>query len=124
MSTKPTDESEAFQVRRVGDIGIVTPLGDFEEIPPNLLEPATSMIMGSLNDVTHVVFNVANMRYLPSDFLALLIKCQKRVRGRGGELALCHVTPVHRELLRLTNLDTLWALYDTLDEAISALDGD
>jgi len=71
-----------------------------------------------------VIFNVGQMRYLPSDFLALMIKCQKRIRMRGGELALCHVSPGHREVLRLTNLDTLWALYDTQEEALSALDTD
>ena len=56
-----------------------------------------------------------------ADFLALLLRCHKLVRQKGGELVLCGASPLARELLQITNLDTLWAIYDARDEALEAI---
>ena len=56
-----------------------------------------------------------------SVFLALLLRCHKLVRQKGGELVLCGASKLARELLHITNLDTLWAIYDTREEALEAV---
>jgi len=43
------------------------------------------------------------------------------VKSRGGELVLCGASELARELLRVTSLDTLWAIYDTREEALDAV---
>jgi anti-anti-sigma regulatory factor len=43
------------------------------------------------------------------------------MRINGSEMVLAGVSDRIRELLRLTNLDTLWAIYDTRKEALEAL---
>jgi hypothetical protein len=45
------------------------------------------------------------------------------VKRHGSEVVLAGATGRVRELLHLTALDTLWALYDTRAEALSALAG-
>ena len=61
------------------------------------------------------------MIYFGSVFLALLLRCHKLVKSRGGELALCGVNEMARELLRVTSLDTLWTIYDSREKALTAL---
>ncbi len=68
-----------------------------------------------------VVFDLSNVAYFGSVFLALLLRCHKLVNSRGGELVLCGPSAMARELLRVTSLDTLWAIYDSREEALIAL---
>ena len=42
---------------------------------------------------------------------------------RGSDLVLAGVNPNIRELLRITNLEMYWPMYDTAAEAISTLGG-
>ena len=67
-------------------------------------------------------FRFGRSELLRSVFLALLLRCHKYVRSRGGEKVLCGTSPGAAELLRITALDTLWALYDTRDDALAAVD--
>jgi anti-anti-sigma factor len=70
-----------------------------------------------------VVFDLSEVKYFGSVFLALLLRCHKEVKLRGGELVICGASKTARELLKITALDTLWALYETREEALEALDG-
>jgi anti-sigma B factor antagonist len=45
------------------------------------------------------------------------------VKKQGNELVLAGVSDRIRELLRLTSLDTLWALYASRAEALAMLGG-
>jgi len=51
----------------------------------------------------------------------LLLRCHKLVKSRGGELVLCGASALAVELLRITALDTLWAIYDSREEALEAV---
>ena len=65
-----------------------------------------------------------NVNYFGSVFLSLLLRCWKEVSTKGGMMVLCGVSKRARELLRVTSLDTLWAIYDSEREAISVLESD
>jgi anti-anti-sigma regulatory factor len=45
-------------------------------------------------------------------------------KRHGTEVVLAGASPRAKELLHLTALDTLWAIYDNLDEAMEALGSD
>ena len=72
-------------------------------------------------EVPMIVFDLSDVSYFGSVFLALLLRCHKFVRPRGGELVLCGASKMAIELLRVTALDTLWAIYDTREEALDAV---
>jgi anti-anti-sigma factor len=59
--------------------------------------------------------------YFGSVFLALLLRCHKFVKSRGGELVLCGASELAKELLHVTALDTLWAIYETREQALDAV---
>ena len=71
--------------------------------------------------VPMVIFDLSQLNYFGSVFLALLLRCHKMVKTQGGELVLCSPSGMARDLLRITALDTLWAIYDSREEALNAL---
>ena len=89
----------------------------------DLIEQAAEVVMAPLKEhnVEMVVVDLTDVNYFGSVFLALLLRCHKLVKGRGGELVLCGASKMAGELLRITALDTLWAIYDTREEALEAV---
>ena len=119
-----TDEAPAdFQIQWHGDAVVVTPTGNIETMSWDLIEQAANLLMAPLADqkVPMVVFDLSEVGYFGSVFLALILRCHKFVKSRGGELVLCGASKMARELLRITALDTLWAIYDDRESAFDAI---
>lgn len=118
-----TDPVDSFEMKRQGSCVVVIPAASVETMRWDLIEPAAAIILEPLKtlNVPMVVFDLSSVAYFGSVFLALLLRCHKLVKSRGGELVLCGASPMARELLRVTSLDTLWAIYDSREEALTAL---
>jgi anti-sigma B factor antagonist len=115
--------SESFQLKWHGNTVVVTPASDIENLKWDLIEQAAEIVMSPIREqsVPMVVFDLSQVSYFGSVFLALLLRCHKLVKSNGGELVLCGASSLAQELLRITALDTLWAIYDTREEALDAL---
>jgi len=120
-----SDSTQDFQIKWHGSTLIVIPSGDIESMKWDLIEQAAEVVMGPLEEaeVPLVIFDLSEVNYFGSVFLSLLLRCHKAAKPRGGELVLCGASPMATELLQVTALDTLWAIYSTRDEAIEALAG-
>ena len=119
MNDVPAD----FQIQWHGDAVVVTPTGNIETMSWDLIEQAANLVMAPLADqkVPLVVFDLSEVGYFGLVFLALILRCHKFVKSRGGELVLCGASKMARELLRITALDTLWAIYDDRESAFDAI---
>ena len=117
------DPAESFELKWQGSCVVVTPAASVEAMRWDWIEPAAAIILGPLRKLESpmVVFDLSSVAYFGSVFLALLLRCHKLVKSSGGELVLCSPSPLARELLRVTSLDTLWAIYDSREEALAAL---
>ena len=117
------DPEESFQLKWQGNCVVVIPAANVEAMRWDLIEPAAAIILGPLKTlkVPMVIFDLSQVGYFGSVFLALLLRCHKLVKSCGGELVLCGPSAMARELLRVTSLDTLWAIYDSREEALTAL---
>jgi anti-anti-sigma factor len=117
------DPAESFEMMWHGDSLVATPASSVETMRWDLIEPAAGLLLGPLKSrkVPTVIFDLSRVSYFGSVFLALLLRCHKLVKSRGGELVLCGVGEMARELLRVTSLDLLWAIYDSREEALAAL---
>ena len=115
--------NESFQLDWHGDTVLITPASDIENLKWDLIEQAAEIVMSPLREqkVPIVIFDLSEVSYFGSVFLALLLRCHKLVKSRGGELVLCGASDLAHELLRITALDTLWAIYDTKEEALAAV---
>lgn len=117
--------NEYFQVKRHADVAVIVPSPEVEQLPENLVQPAADMVLAPLKDdpPSHMIVDLSGVRYFGSAFITFLLRCHLLVKRRGSELVLAGVNPRIRELLRTTALDTLWALYETRQEALDALTG-
>ena len=115
-----------FLVERIGDIAVITPSPDVERMPDNLMEQAAQLVLAPLRTEppTGLIFDLSQVDYVGSVFLSFLLRCHKRVKEHGSEVVVAGAAPRARELLHMTALDTLWALYNTRQEALNALTGD
>ena len=116
-------ERDDFELEWHGDAVVVVPASNVESMSWDVVEQAAVLVLQPLSrqKVPLVVFDLGQVSYFGSVFLALLLRCHKLVRQKGGELVLCGASKLARELLQITNLDTLWAIYDTREEALEAV---
>lgn len=115
--------NEFFQVKRRGDIAVIVPSPQVEHLPETLLQPAAQMVLAPLKEdpPNQIIVDLTDVGYFGSAFITFLLRCHLMVKNQGSELVLAGVNKEIRELLSTTALDTLWALYDTVGEAIAAL---
>jgi anti-anti-sigma factor len=118
-----SNEQQNFQLEWHGNTVVIIPAPDVESMRWDLIEQSADIVMEPLREqeVPMVVVDLSEVNYFGSVFLALLLRCHKLVKSSGGELVLCGASTMASELLRVTALDTLWAIYDTREEALSAL---
>jgi len=57
-----------------------------------------------------LIVDLSQVNFFGSVFISFLLRCHLLVKKQGAELVLAGVSDRVRELLRLTSLDTLWAL--------------
>jgi anti-anti-sigma factor len=120
-----TTQSQSFLLERHGDVAIIIPSPEVESMSENLIQQAAQMVLAPLKSdpPSGLVIDLSRVRYFGSVFLSFLLRCHTPMRMNGSEMVLAGVSDRIRELLRLTNLDTLWAIYDTRKEALEALSG-
>ncbi|VAX38873.1 hypothetical protein MNBD_PLANCTO02-1960 [hydrothermal vent metagenome] len=113
-----------FRLEWHGNTVIITPASNVEEMRWDLIEQAADIVMDPLREqeVPMVVVDLSDVNYFGSVFLALLLRCHKFVKSKGGELVLSGASKMATELLRVTALDTLWAIYETRDDALDAVE--
>lgn len=117
--------SDDFRLEWHGNTVIITPSPNVEQMPWELTEQAADIVMEPLKSSASpmAVVDLSEVKFFGSAFLALLLRCHTAVKSRGGELVLSGPSKMARDLLKLTALDTLWAIYETRAEAIEAVDG-
>jgi anti-sigma B factor antagonist len=124
--TAESTHSQSIRIERHGDMAVITPSPEVERMPENLMEQAAQLVLAPLREdpPSGLIFDLSQVDYVGSVFLSFLLRCHKRVKEHGSEVVVAGASTRARELLHMTALDTLWALYDSRTEAIEALTGD
>ncbi|MBX7104990.1 MAG: STAS domain-containing protein [Gemmataceae bacterium] len=114
---------DSIQIERHGDIAVIVTAPEIEDMPETYIEQAAQMVLGPLraNPPGGIIVDLSQVNFVGSVFLSFLLRCHKIVRSQGSEMVLAGLSPKTRELLRVTALDTIWALYDTRVAALEAL---
>jgi len=118
-------QSGSFSVERHGDIAVIIPAPEVESMPENLIQQAAEIVLAPLRKEppAGLVIDLSQVKFFGSVFISFLLKCHMLVKKHGSEVVLAGASERIRELLHLTALDTLWALYGTRTEALEALGG-
>ncbi len=123
--TTDASSSESFRVERHGDIAVIIPSPEVESMHEAVIQQAAQMVLAPLRQdpPAGLVIDLTKVNYFGSVFISFLLRCHMLVKQHGSEVVLAGSSERIRELLHLTALDTLWALYDTRAEALEALAG-
>jgi anti-sigma B factor antagonist len=73
-----------------------------------------------LRETLKIVVNLKEVDYIDSDGLGMLVGPLVSARNRAGELKLASPRKRVTDLLRRTNLDTIFRVYANNDEAVAA----
>ena len=68
-----------------------------------------------------VVVDLDGVEFFSSSFIEVLFRLWSRLNKRSGRFAICNVFPYCREVLQITNLDSLWAICNSRSEGIAAV---
>ncbi len=124
MTADPT-QSESFGLKYHDKIAVITPAPEVESMPENLIYQAAEIVLAPLrkNPPEGLIIDLSQVKFFGSVFISFLLKCHMLAKRHGTEVVLAGASQRARELLHLTALDTLWALYDTQDEALAEMGG-
>jgi anti-sigma B factor antagonist len=117
--------SDAFRIEMSGGTIVIAPVGDVNTFSAELLAEAADMMSELIegHESPMLVIDLSGVPSCGSVFMSFLLRCHKAVKSRSGEMVLSGASQMLRELLALTRLDTVWALYQTREEALDAVDG-
>jgi anti-anti-sigma factor len=114
---------DLFTIARHGELILISATPALENLEFGLDEPIAELIMRPIRsqDSPLIVFDLSQVDYFGSMFLAVLLRCWKLALTQGGMMVLSGVSERARELLRITSLDMVWPIYATSQEAMEAL---
>ncbi len=109
-----------LRVEQDADITIVSILT--KRVPVDLSELFEEKVVQAVDRLERpkVLIDFGGVTFLSSAVLGKLIKLNGRVMDRGGEMALCGLEPRIAEVFHITNLDKLFAIHKTRNDAIKA----
>lgn len=77
------------------------------------------MLSALENDFNELVVNLEQVAVMNSAGLGVLIMAQDIIKKRNGRIKLTNLQPLMQEIFSRMKLDTLFEMYDTMDEALS-----
>ena len=117
------EENQYFQLSWHGNVAVVVPSQSVETMSDPQIESAAELVLAPLRRraPADVIIDLSEVSFFGTSFLSFLLRCHKIVRPQGSELVLAGCTDKVKELLHIMNFDTLWAIYDSRQEALEAL---
>ena len=69
----------------------------------------------------NLILDFANVRFLSSAVLGLLIRVSKRIYESDGQLGLCNINPKIYEIFKITRLTKTFDIYNSVESATEGL---
>ena len=105
-----------FELERIGETLILNLRKGMQETD---ITEATEVLeylkVACINDV---VVDCHDLDFLRSTGLGFFVTIANRLKGSGGQLVFCNVSPKGRQVLHATRLDQVWAICETREAAL------
>jgi anti-sigma B factor antagonist len=69
---------------------------------------------------TKIVLNMADINYIDSAGLGILVTASLSAKTKGASVRLCHLGNKFHEVMQMTKILTIFDVYDTEGEAVSS----
>lgn len=110
----------SFTVHENGDITIVAIKGELDLATSSQLEVELTVLLNEGHK--RLVVDLGEVPFIDSTGIKALLTAHQRVEGEKGDFRLAAPQPTVVKVIRLTALDQLLHLDDTVQDAIEALD--
>jgi len=91
-----------------------------EEKDIRSLQESIMSVVDQTDDI-RLVLDFANVEFLSSAVLGLLIRISKHILDRKGQLRLCNISPKIYEVFKITQLTKIFDIHTTVHTAIESL---
>lgn len=108
------------KVSLVGEVTLVEPRGEFVggDETEELREALTSAAGGG---TTKLLVDLANVTYLNSTALGVLIAAHTNFTKRGATIGLCNVSDNIRNIFVITKLTLVFTIYDSREQGLAQM---
>jgi anti-anti-sigma factor len=104
---------------RQGDVVILLPDGSLSSVPEcNALDRRFSELLDAR--ARRIVLDLCRLRRISSAALRTLLTVKRKLLPVGGVLVLCRLSDKVREVLAVAELDSVFTIVGSLDEAVTA----
>ncbi len=105
-----------FEHRQVDTAMVVTVDDNLDEV----VSPRLNTYLNALIDggVKYIVLDFDKVDYASSIGFGVLCKVNNRLVGLGGHLRIARINPAFNEVVRFAMLSDIFALYETVEEAL------
>jgi anti-sigma B factor antagonist len=104
-------------VRQVGDAFVVTLRGEIDLHNSPMVRTALLKYLEE-HKPKKLVLNLAEVPYMDSSAIAVLVEALQKMRKQGGKIFLTNLQPRVKGLIEIAKLDSIFSLVDTEDEAL------
>lgn len=118
---QPAFTGTLFEVDIVGSTVVITPKVRLSEFDFALIEIEGKQLadwLGQYTQAPNLIVDLHNSDYFGSSAIGTFVRWWRVVNAREGRLAMCNLSPQAAELLRITQLDSLWHITDGRDAAL------
>jgi anti-anti-sigma factor len=114
-----------FEMEQRNSTLIISPQANLSELEFEAINEAVEAAMKILDQSTikDVILDCTHSDYFGSTALGFFVRLWKRVKERKGRMVLCHLSPHERDILQAAQLDKLWPVHDSREDAMKALHG-
>lgn len=108
-----------FTSRAVGNVLVFDLSGRLDATTSEQL--AARLLPEIEGETRQVLFNLAEISYMSSIGLRVLVQSAKTLKASGSGLRICAAGPSVQKVLEISGLDQLFGLRDTEDAALAAI---
>jgi anti-sigma B factor antagonist len=102
------------------EITVIEFEGGIDEFP-QLIQAIDNLVA---DGTRRLALDLHALPFINSAALGYLIKAAKTLESLGGEFALARIQPAIARILSMTNLESIFPAFDTVEEAVAYLGGD
>jgi anti-sigma B factor antagonist len=114
-----TRPSLRISQRQAGEVTVLDLSGQL------ILDDGDAVFRDAVNDLVersrlHIVVNLADVTYIDSAGIGVLIGRYLAIKRRGGDMKLANLTSRSHRVMTITHLLTVFDAYDSVDQAVQS----
>jgi len=115
---------KTFKSEIEGRTLVVMPSGSLSSLAGQYFQPELDDLLEQLqqSELNNVVIDLGEVSYFGTIMLGTMHRLWRRVRDRDGRMALCNVSTLGHEILRVSGFDTLWPILSSREDALDSVE--